>query len=190
MGWLPEMHLNADGKQQARRLADRLTNAPLDAIYSSPLDRSMETAQELAGPRQLPILRSEAAGEVHMGEWTGLSFDQLETRSEWKRFNTVRSLSRIPGGELMLETQARIVSELEKLRGRHPGQSVAVISHGDVIKAAVAYFLGTPLDLFHRIEISPASVSVVGLSDNGPHVQRVNDTGLFEADVLWSRRPL
>jgi probable phosphoglycerate mutase len=125
-----------------------------------------------------------------MGEWTGLSFDQLDARNEWRRFNTVRSMTRIPGGELMLETQARIVTELEALRCRHPEKVVAVISHGDVIKCAVAHFAGAPLDLFHRIEISPASVSVVGLADYGPHLQRVNDTGAFDAESLWSRRPL
>lgn len=125
-----------------------------------------------------------------MGEWTGLSFAQLDARPEWRRFNTVRSMSRIPGGELILETQARIITELEALRCRHPGQIVAVVSHGDVIKGAVAHFTGTPLDLLPRIEISPASVSVVALGDHAPYVQRINDTGNFEADALWSQRPL
>ena len=150
----------------------------------------METAEELASQRGLRVLRSEAAGEVQMGEWTGLSFEQLDAQQEWRRFNTVRSMTRIPGGELMLETQARIVTELESLRCRHPEQVVAVVSHGDVIKGAVAHFAGTPLDLFQRIEISPASVSVVRLADYGPNIQRVNDTGAFDADSLWSRRPL
>jgi broad specificity phosphatase PhoE len=125
-----------------------------------------------------------------MGEWTGVSFDQLNTHTEWRRFNTVRSLTRIPGGELMLETQARMVGELENLRCRHSGQVVAVVSHGDVIKGVVAHMIGTPLDLMQRIEISPASVSVVGLGEHGPYVQRINDTGVFESDTLWSRRPL
>ncbi len=125
-----------------------------------------------------------------MGEWAGSSFDRLQQDSEWRRFNSLRSVTRAPGGELMLETQARIVSELECLRGRHPEQVVAVVSHADVIKAAVAHFAGAPLDLFHRIEISPASVSVVSLDERSIGIQRVNDTGSFEADVLWSRRPL
>lgn len=125
-----------------------------------------------------------------MGEWTGLSFEELEQRPEWRRFNTVRSLTRIPAGELMLQTQARMVSELECLRRRHPEQVVAVVSHGDVVKGAVAHFAGVPLDLFHRIEIAPASVSVVGLGEHGPYIQRVNDTGSFDAAVLRSRNPL
>jgi broad specificity phosphatase PhoE len=127
---------------------------------------------------------------VEVGDWTGLTFDELQTRPEWRRFNTVRSLTRIPGGELMLEVQARIVSELECLRQRHPEQVVAVVSHGDVIKGAVAHCAGVPLDLFQRIEIAPASVSVLRLGDHGPYIQRVNDTGSLEAPVLWSRNPL
>ncbi len=125
-----------------------------------------------------------------MGEWAGSSFEELDGQAEWRRFNALRSVTRPPGGELMLETQARIITELECLRRRHPEQVVAVVSHGDVIKSAIAHFLGAPLDLFHRIEIAPASVSVVGLAENAVRIQRVNDTGTFEPDVLWSRRPV
>jgi broad specificity phosphatase PhoE len=138
----------------------------------------------------LPVLRSQALGEVRVGEWEGSSFEQLEEQPLWRRFNALRSVTRAPGGELMLETQARIVSELECLRRRHPQQVVAAVSHADVIKAAVAHFAGAPLDLFHRIEISPASVSVVALDEHSIRIQRVNDTGDFEADALWSRGPL
>jgi probable phosphoglycerate mutase len=125
-----------------------------------------------------------------MGEFTGLTFEHLETRPDWRRFNSVRSMARIPGGELMMETQTRIVSEMEFLRERHPEQIVALVSHGDVIKAAVAYCAGVPLDLFQRIEISPASVSVLRLSEYAPQIHSVNTTGSFEPDVLWGRQPL
>jgi broad specificity phosphatase PhoE len=138
----------------------------------------------------LPVLRSQALGEVQVGEWAGSSFQELDGQAEWRRFNAMRSVTRPPGGELMLETQARIVTELECLRRRHPEQLLAVVSHADVIKAAIAHFAGAPLDLFHRIEIAPASVSVLGLDENAIRIQRVNDTGSFEPDVLWSRRPL
>jgi broad specificity phosphatase PhoE len=144
----------------------------------------------VARPHRLAVQRSEAAGEVHMGEWTGLTFEDLERRPEWRRFNTVRSMTRIPGGELMTETGTRIVSELECLRGRHPDQMVAVVSHGDVIKAALAHFAGVPLDLFQRIEIGTGSVSVAALNEWAPRIERINDTGSFDAETLWGRRPL
>lgn len=125
-----------------------------------------------------------------MGEWAGSSFEELGGQAEWRRFNALRSMTRPPGGELMLETQARVVTELECLRRRHPEQVVAVVSHADVIKAAISHLAGAPLDLFHRIEIAPASVSVVGLDENAVRIQRVNDSGSFEPNVLFSRRPV
>jgi probable phosphoglycerate mutase len=176
-GWLPGVHLNAAGRQQAARLAERLAPARIDAIYSSPLERAMETAGEIARRRGLPVLPCEAAGEVRAGDWTGRSFNELEGLPGWRRFNALRSLGRIPGGELMLETQLRIVRELECLRERHPDAHVAVVSHGDVIKAAVAYLAGIPLDLFQRLEISPASLSVVSIDEHMPRILRLNDTG-------------
>ena len=95
----------------------------------------------------------------------------------WKRFNTLRSSTRAPGGELMLDVQSRMVDELEHLRSIHGGVTVAVVSHQDAIKAALAHYAGIPLDLFHRFEISPASVSVVRLAEWGPQIVTVNHTG-------------
>lgn len=125
-----------------------------------------------------------------MGEWTGSTFEQLNSQPLWHRFNFLRSLTRAPGGESMIEVQSRIIGELECLRLRHPEQVLAVVSHADVIKAAVAHIAGIPLDLFHRIEISPASVTVLSLGERSVRIQRVNDTGSFEAGALWSRGPL
>jgi probable phosphomutase (TIGR03848 family) len=176
-GRMAGVHLNPAGRLQAERLVSRLERTAVDAIYSSPLERALETAEPLARERGLAIQPCEAANELDLGEWTGKSFKELEARAEWHRFNTVRSLTRIPGGELMLDVQARIVSELDCLRHRHPSHNVAVVSHGDVIKGAVAHYAGIPLDLFHRIEISPASVSVIEVDDHGPRILRVNHTG-------------
>lgn len=189
-GWLPDVHLNETGGKQAELLAQRLAGVPLQAIYSSPLERALETAQPLARRRNLRIQPCEAAGEIRFGEWTGLPISELEPLPEWRRFNKLRSLSRVPGGELMLETQTRIVSEMECMRRRHRGRTVAIISHGDVIKAALAHLAGVHLDLFHRIEISPASVTVVSLNEQGPRILRVNDTGELAAADYWSQGPV
>jgi broad specificity phosphatase PhoE len=125
----------------------------------------------------LNVQPCEAANEIDFGEWTGKSFEELEPLPAWRRFNRLRSIARIPGGESMPEAQIRMVSELECMRRRHPGQHVALFSHGDPIKAAIAHCAGIPLDLFHRIDIAPASVSVVSLDESGPRILRVNDTG-------------
>nr|MDQ2899794.1 histidine phosphatase family protein [Acidobacteriota bacterium] len=94
-----------------------------------------------------------------------------------RRFNTQRSMTRISGGELMLEVQSRVLTEIETLRARHPDGCVAIVSHMDVIKAAIAHFAGIHLDLLFRFEIAPASVSIVEVSEHGPRILLLNDTG-------------
>jgi probable phosphomutase (TIGR03848 family) len=176
-GWMPGVHLNQEGRAQAERLAGRLTHVPIAAVYSSPLERARETAAPLATRLGLQVQIREGIGEIHFGEWTGRDFRGLAQVPKWRQFNLLRGSTRIPGGEFMLGVQARMVAELERLRERHPGDVVAVVSHGDVIKAAVGHYAGIPLDLLQRVEISPASVSVVAVNDYGPQILRINDTG-------------
>jgi probable phosphoglycerate mutase len=163
--------------EQANQLADRLKAVPIAAIYSSPLQRTMETAEPLARTLRLAVEASPRLIEVDFGDWTGKTMSELDADPNWSRFNTLRSITRAPGGDLMLDVQTRMVDELESLRLRHPGLTVAVVSHQDAIKAAIAHYAGIPLDLFHRFEIHPASVSVVRLSDYGPQIVCVNDRG-------------
>ena len=171
--------LSDSGVAQASRMADRVAGAkvPLSAIYASPVVRAQQTAQPLAERLNLKIETADALAEVDYGEWTGRTLDELRPLDPWKHWNAFRSGARVPGGERMLEIQSRVVHFMLDLRARHDGQAVALVSHGDVIKAALAYFLGTPLDLFQRIEISLTSVSVVAIGDYGPWVLSVNNTG-------------
>lgn len=176
-GWLPELHLSEEGAAQAKTLAERFREIRIDAICSSPLERCIETAQPIAEIFGLKIKTSEALGELRFGDWTGKSFDELENEPEWRNFNSFRSSARIPGGESMFEAQLRIISELENLRRIHDGETVAVVSHLDLIRAAIAHYAGIHLDLFQRIEISPASVSVVNLGEDFVRIAAINDTG-------------
>jgi probable phosphomutase (TIGR03848 family) len=176
-GWLPGIHLNRVGVTQADLLPQRLQKMKMAAIYSSPLERAMETATPLASAQGLEIVPSEALGEIRFGEWTGLTLAELDRREDWRRFNTFRSVQRAPGGESMIEVQARIVAELDALAGLHEGAAIAVISHGDVIRGALAHYLGVPLDLMQRFEIGPASISILRLSAKSAQVLRLNDTG-------------
>ncbi len=176
-GWLPDVHLNDEGRQQAEGLIERLRDVPIHAIYASPLERTRETAEPLARQRGLDVFVREELGEVRYGDWTGKSLDELAKQDAWKIVQLYPSGMRFPGGEAIREMQARVVGALESLAADHPRQIVAVFSHADVIKAALAHYLGMHLDLFQRIVIDPASVSVVGLSPFGPRVLRVNDAG-------------
>jgi len=158
--------LNEQGKLQAQRLAERLRRITLEAIYSSPLERATVTAEAIARAMNREVNENLAFNEIDFGDWSGKSFDDLSKDERWRRFNESRSTNRIPGGEAFLEVQNRVVTELERLSTKHSDARVAIVSHADVIKAAVAYFAATPIDLLHRIEISPCSISVIAL-DNG-----------------------
>ena len=171
------IHLDNEGREQAEALVSRLAGCRIDAIYSSPLERTRETFAPLAAARNLPVETTDALIEIGFGDWTGMTVAELEPCEPWRQFNTFRSGTPIPGCELMLEVQVRAIREMNLLHKRHPDQIVALFSHADVIKAVLTHFAGIPLDLFHRLEISPASVSVVTLSDWGPRILKVNDTG-------------
>jgi probable phosphomutase (TIGR03848 family) len=179
-GRTPGVPLNAEGQAQAQQLAMRLADVPIDAIYSSPLERAVQTAAPIAAQRGLETRISEDFLEIDFGSWTNCTFQELQNQPQFQRFNSFRSSTRIPGGELMLEAQARAVAGLGKLCAQHPGQTVAVVSHADMLKAAVAYYAGIPLDLFQRLEISPASVSVAEIFEETARILLLNDTG-----VLW-----
>jgi probable phosphoglycerate mutase len=176
-GRMPGSHLTRAGKEQAKYLAEQLAGVPIASIYCSPLERACETAEPLAKQLGQQIITTDEITEIEFGNWTGHSFRELMTDQKWKYFNSFRSGIRIPGGEMMLEVQARVVSCLEKLRAAYPNDIVAIVSHADVIKAAITHYAGTPVDFFQRVEIYPASVSVVAVNDYGPVILRLNGTG-------------
>jgi probable phosphomutase (TIGR03848 family) len=175
-GWTPEWHLNARGKQQAERLAQRLAARPIRAIYTSPLERAVETAEPIARQHGLELQQVEALGEIRLGEWEGRPIAELDRREDWRKFNAFRSGTRAPGGELMIETQTRMVQQITSLCERHPDDTIAVVSHADPLRAVIAYFLGMPLDLVQRLEIGPASLSVLQVHGWGARVLSLNET--------------
>jgi probable phosphoglycerate mutase len=153
-----------------------VANVKLRAIYTSPLERAIETAEPIARKHGLQPQRVEALGEIRVGEWEGLAIADLDRREDFRRFNTFRSGVRPPGGEMMIEAQVRMVQELDRLRLRHPDETVAVVSHGDPLRAVIAHFLGTSLDSVLRMEVSPASLSVIQVHEWGARVMCVNQT--------------
>jgi probable phosphoglycerate mutase len=167
------------------RLAERLKGLPIRGIYTSPLERAVETAQAIAGHHGLTPQLDPDYGEFHAGEWQGVTLEDLGKRDDWRRFNTIRSLTRAPGGEIAIETQARMVRKIHELAGRHKGETVAIVSHGDPLRCAIAYFMGSPLDMLLRFEVHPASLSVVDVGDWGSKVLCVNDRG---GELQWSER--
>ena len=183
-GRTPGICLNEKGEMQAQRLADRFKNIKLDALYSSPLERALQTATVVAQNAKLDMTKSAAVNEINFGEWTGKTFDELSSDEQWRRFNSHRSMTTIPGGESFLEVQNRIVKEIEELAVQHGKAQVAIVSHADVIRAAVAYFTATPIDMIERFEISPCSVSVVAVDNDNATMLTINNT--CDLDQLWT----
>lgn len=170
------VHLNERGQEQARRMARRLEGVPLAAIYSSPLERTRETATELARRQSLEVSEATQLQELDFGAWQGCAVADLEGDSEWHAYNALRSLHRTPGGESIAEVQLRMAHMLEFVADEHPGETVALVSHGDPIRALVAHVLGLPLDLFGRLVVEPASTSLIVFDDGGPRLACLNDT--------------
>ena len=175
-GWTPGVHLNDEGRAQACDLAQRLAKVPLAAIYCSPLERTVETAQPLAENHGLRVQVRESLGETQYGDWTGRALKDLKGEELWPVVQVYPGGARFPGGESLRQVQARMVAEIDAIRDAHPGQTVAVVSHSDPIKLAVAHYAGVPLDLFQRLNISPASVTALAFTRFGPRLICLNHT--------------
>jgi probable phosphomutase (TIGR03848 family) len=184
-GRAPGLHLAEAGRAQAAKLGERLAEwAPANgarpriaAIYASPLERTRETAAPVAAALGLRVRVARGLIECDFGEWTGEALKQLMKRPEWATVQRYPSGFRFPSGESFAGMQARMVATMADLRSRHPGETVVAVSHADPIKAVVADAVGTHLDLFQRIVISPCSVTAINYGPGGPMVLAVNSTG-------------
>lgn len=177
-GWIEGVHLNENGRQQAEQAADRLKEVSVSAIYTSPVTRCVETAEYIAHSHQKELLHLPEVGEVRYGEWEGKKIRSLARKKLWRVVQFFPSRMRFPQGEALREVQFRAVQALEKLSQTHKNETIIVVSHADLIKLVLAHYLGVHIDLFQRIIISPASVSVITLPANGMvRVARINDSG-------------
>ena len=173
-GWMEGVSLNDEGRAQAERAADMLADVEFEAIYSSPIDRTRETAEALARPHRLKVRTSRGLGEVGYGDWTGRSLKVLARTKIWATLQRWPSSVRFPGGDTLREVQVRVVDEIERLREKHPRGNVCLVSHADTIKLALAHYMGIHIDLFQRLVVAPASVSVLTIGSYGPQVLSLN----------------
>ncbi|MGC8780378.1 MAG: MSMEG_4193 family putative phosphomutase [Anaerolineae bacterium] len=175
-GRTPGVHLNEKGRQQAQALAGRLSAWPITAIYSSPMERALETAAPLAAARGLAVQILDDLNETDCGEWTGQAIEELIKTEIWLRMQSCPSTTPHPGGEGIVAVQTRMVRALDALRAAHRGELIAVFSHADPIKAALAHYTGLHIDLFQRLVIDPAAISELAFWPQGPRLIRCNDT--------------
>jgi probable phosphomutase (TIGR03848 family) len=180
-GWMEGVHLTEAGQRQAEAAAERLAGVPFKAIYASPIDRTMETAEFIARRHSMRVRRRKGIGEVHYGKWTNRPFKSLVKTKLWTVVQSYPSGARFPDGETLWETQTRALEDIERLRLAHPKDKICCVSHADVIKLIAAHYLGMHIDLFQRIDISPGSITVISVGDYGPRVHAVNTIPTQEA---------
>ena len=177
-GRLPGISLGDKGEAIAQKTADRLAQAKVAAVYTSPITRTAETAAIVAAPHGLTPIVNEDVQEADFGTWQGRPLAQLRKLKLWDQVVRVPSQARFPDGESFPEIQTRAVRACNEIAAAHAKKTVIVVSHADVIKAIVAHYLGQPLDTFQRIHISPASMSVIHVPKLGsPMVETVNSFG-------------
>jgi probable phosphomutase (TIGR03848 family) len=179
-GRAPGVNLSDAGRHQAKALGERLAEVPVAAVYASPIERTTQTAGAVAAHHGLDVRPLPGVLEADYGEWTGGKLADLAKTDLWKTVQRAPSRARFPGGESLATMQVRMVAALEVVVADHPGEVVVVVSHADPIKAAVAHYTGLHLDLFQRLVVSPASVTVLELSAHGTALVKCNDTGALD----------
>lgn len=169
------MSLSQEGLEEAEIVADLLAVEPLAAVYSSPRERAYYTAREIADQHEMKVEIADGLDEIDFGEWTGLPFDALEGDPEWQRWNEARGSARPPAGESMEEAVSRATAALEQIAGDHRGERIVCVSHCDVIRGVIAYYLGLPFDNLLRFDVDPASVSRLVVGEWGARVSSINE---------------
>ncbi|MBV8688253.1 MAG: histidine phosphatase family protein [Alphaproteobacteria bacterium] len=170
-----DVALSGEGLEQAEIVSDLLAVEPLVAVYSSPRERAWYTARAIADAHELQVDVADDLDEVDFGDWTGMSFNDLEGDPAWNAWNEERATARPPGGESMAEAVARAAAALQAIAAAHPGGTVACISHCDIIRGLIAHYLGLPLGNLLRFDIDPASVSRLALGSWGARIMTVNE---------------
>lgn len=183
-GRLPGLALSAEGRAQSAALAQRLRRGGLQALYTSPIERCRDTAAILGTALGLRPQEAIAATEIDFGSWQGRSFAELDSDPAWQRWNAERDRAQAPGGESMLAVQARMALLLEALRHRHQDQSIALISHGDVIKASICQVLGLSLRAHAAFEVAPASLTTLALWPGGAKLLNLNEVPILLDESL------
>jgi len=180
-GYLPDVHLNERGWKQAQELADALKDVPLKAIYSSPLERALETAAPVAARRRLEVRIEAGLTETNVGKWQGRSLAALRLQKHWKVVQHAPSRAQFPEGETFYQCQARVVAALDSICRKHkPKDIIACVLHADPIKLAVAHYLGMPLDHFQRLGCDTGSASVLFIGEMGASVMKLNQRPPFD----------
>lgn len=189
-GRTPGVDLSDDGRRQADAAADRLAPLPVTCVYSSPIERTSQTARSIAARHGLAVRDLPGVVEVDYGEWSGRTIAELTKLPLWRTVQNAPSRVRFPAGETLIHMAGRVVEALDRVAEDHPGEVVVVVSHADPIKAALAHYSGAPFDAFQRFVVAPASISIVSIGPSGGALVLSNHTGDLQTFVPKPRREL
>lgn len=189
LGGRTEAGLDERGVAQAKAAGERIADLPVKAVYASPLPRTWQTAEHVAAPFGLDVRAADGLLEVDYGRWTDRTLAQVARTKQWPVVQATPSLMAFPDGETIRDAQARAVTAVEGIVARHRRSVVVAVSHADVIKALVAFYVGQPLDMFQRLHVNPGSVTMLELSPGGrPTLLRFNDDGALDGSAYRQRR--
>jgi probable phosphoglycerate mutase len=181
-GRITGVHINTRGREQARAIAEKLDADRIGAIFSSPLERTMETAQPLSEKCGIPVSPHSGLLETNYGAWQGRTYKQLQKLKLWETIHKTPSKVTFPAGESFITAQQRIVATLEEIATVMGTEDTAVcFSHCDPIRMAVAYFLNMGLDDFQRLSVDPGSLTMLSITDGTPHLGMINYHPLVDA---------
>lgn len=173
-----ETPLTGEGLRQAEALAGRLAGSGASLVQSSPRRRAQETAAPIARRLAVAVETHAALDEIEFGGWSERSFAALEAEPGWRAWNTVRATARPPGGETQGEATVRAVAHIEGTALARPGETVAMVTHCDIIRGLLCHYLGLPFDNLLRFDIDAASVSSLVVGSWGARVTGMNEKGI------------
>ena len=170
--------LNQTGREQTKRLANRLSAEKMDSLHSSDLTRCVQTAESIAGIHSLKIHEDACWRELSFGEWEGMSYAEIE--AAWpellQKWQTDPAHVSPPKGESFVQLAARVSSALDEMRSHHAEQTVLLVTHGGVIRALLCLALGIDLNRHWQFEVASASVSEISYYGEGAILKLFNDT--------------
>ena len=162
-----DIGLNALGLSQAHNVANALAERPITEILSSPMLRAVQTAEIVAAPFKTEVARDPRLADFRVGKWEGMCYDDVSASEEYQRFLADPLSQRIPGGEDLGQIRDRAVSGVEQaLRDAPAGESIAIVTHAGIIRVILAHYLGSHLGEYHRLRVSPGSISVLSFHDD------------------------
>lgn len=167
--------LNPQGESQAQALAEHFSSLDQLWLEASPRRRAQQTAAAIALRRGSGLNTTLEMDEIDFGHWAGRSFALLATDPRWRSWNERRSQSRTPAGEAIATVQQRAIGHLQALARSHSNETVAVVTHAEVIRSIVLACLGASIDDYSRIEIAPASLTTLSVSETELQLKRYNE---------------